>query len=683
MADNLSAVPDGTNFPDWIEVCNVSAQAADLTGWSLTDDSEPRKFVFPPGTILAGGDCLVVWCDGRTNAPGLHASFALDRSGESVFLYDALTSRVDAVTFGLQLPDFSIGIAGQYNDWQLTQPTPGSPNVAVATAAVTNLVLNEWMANPVAGADDWVELHNRDTDRPAALKGLYLGNGSALCQLQSLSFIGPGGHVLLWADEKSGVDHLDFKLPASGSPLVLYDATGEVINALTNSAQQEGFSSGRYPDGGNAIVNFGERITPGAPNITLAYTGPRLNELMARNATAVHDGAGRFVDWIELYYAGTPPFDLSGFSLSLNENRPGQWVFPPGTTMERYLVVWCDSERPASLAPGPLLNAGRELGDVSGGVYLFDPAGRLADMVEYGFQVQDLALAKITGAWKLAATPTPGATNSLPASMGTPSSLRLNEWMASPLTGDDWFEIYNTQSLPVSLGGVYLTDDPSTAGRTNFAVNRLSFIGPLGWIRWEADGNASQGRHHVNFRLDDQGETLRIYYSTVLVDAVDFGPQSPGVSQGRLPDGSTTIVSFPTTPTPGAMNMADADGDGMPDPWETAYGFNLNDPADADQDTDGDGISNRDEYLSGTDPLDPQSVLRIDATHQAAGWVTLSFTAVAEESYTILYRDTAGDEPWQKLRDVAAPAVTRRLEIIEPVGPDAPSRFYRLVTPTL
>ena len=362
MALNLSAVTNGNDSPDWVELHNASNQSMSLAGWSLSDDGNERKFVLPELASIPAGGYFVVWCDDRTNAPGFHAGFSLNQEGETLFLFDAQTNRIDAVSFGLQIANASLGRMGSDHLWQLTVPTPGATNEAAEVAPATSLALNEWMANPLAGEDDWVELYNRDANRPVALLGLYVGTSSNVVdQIRSLSFLEPGGHLLLIADRKPGVNHLDLKLPATGSLLLLLDSRGLQIDQVSNPAQTEGVSRGRLPDGGGTIVPFPGRATPGAPNYIGNFDGPFLNELMARNLAAVQDTAGRIADWIELYNPRSTDFDLTGMSLSLGRVQPGEWPFPAGTVIpgSSYLVIWCELAS-ASFAfwPGSFLISG-------------------------------------------------------------------------------------------------------------------------------------------------------------------------------------------------------------------------------------------------------------------------------------------------------------------------------------
>src|SRR6185436_3532058 len=183
-----------------------------------------RRFVFPAGTTIGHGEYLVLWCDTQTNLPGLHTGFSLDNDGESVVLFDPMTNRMDGVSFGSQAVNYTLGLIG--NDWRLCSPTPGAGNVAVATASQTNLVINEWVANALPGGSDWVELFNASADRPISLRGAYLGTSNALFQIQTHIFLPPRGHLQLFADELPGENHLDFKLPAEGGAIVLFDSAG-------------------------------------------------------------------------------------------------------------------------------------------------------------------------------------------------------------------------------------------------------------------------------------------------------------------------------------------------------------------------------------------------------------------------------------------------------------------------
>jgi hypothetical protein len=556
MALNPSAVNHEGTFPDWIELHNPTSSRLDLAGWSLTDDANPRKYVFPAGASIEPGGYLVVWCDALTNTTsGLHSGFALARESGRLFLHDANTQRIDAMVYGQQIADFSLACAA--GGWELAFPTPGAANAFAPTGSTTNLVINEWLANPMPGAADWLELFNRGT-QPVALRGLWLGTSNALCRLGEAHFIPAGGHLQLFADEGTGSDHLDFRLPAAGGAIALYDAFANEIDRVVYAAQPEGLSRGRLPDGTATFTNFVGTASPGASNYVHTYAGPVLNEILARNQTAVTNGSGT-ADFVELVNPTGSPFNLGGMSLSVDEPKPGQWMFPSNTVLApgAYLVVWCDGERPVSTQPGDF-NLSRSLNGDSGGVYLFNASSQPVSVVEYGFQIPDASIGLSGGPWRLLSAPTPGLTNAPPAPLATNTALRLNEWLAHTVGAPDWFELFNATNLPVDLGGLYLTDDPSTAGQTQFRIAPLSFIGASNWVRFVADGDRDQGRHHVNFSLDARGETLRLYRTNAaavtLLDSVAFGVQRANVSEGRWPDGSTNVAAFPGSASPGEAN---------------------------------------------------------------------------------------------------------------------------------
>ena len=516
---------DSATSSDWVELHNTGSQAASLAGWSITDDSDARKFVFPAGTSIAAGGYLVVWCDSPTNtAPGPHTGFALGRRGETVSLFNASTTRVDVITFGLQIADKSVGrILG---DWTLNVPTPGSANVANALVSSSNLAVNEWLANAAPGGDDWIELHNRASSAPVSLKGIFIGNGETVHQINSLSFIDTQGFVQLFATELAGADHLDFKLSAGGGSIVLYDESAVEIERVDYGLQTESLTQGRLPDGGVSIVNFPGSASPGTNNYAINYTGPTLNEVAA--------GLG----WVELHNPNGAPFDLTGMALSTDLGQPPVY-FESGTTVpgNGYLIV----------------TLGELLSTESGEVHVLNSGGQVVDSVVFGFQVDELSIGRSGGEWLLLDSPTPGLANGDPAVLGSEMSLRLNEWMANPVDGDDWFEIYNGDVQPVALAGLHISDNPSLAGRLQFQFHPLSFIGAKGFVRVIADSDPSDGRNHANFSLSTEGDSL-VLVGNSLEDRVFFGSQEPGVSEGRVPDGGEGITTFPETPTPRASN---------------------------------------------------------------------------------------------------------------------------------
>ena len=268
LAANHGAVSNGSSSPDYIEVQNVGRRSALLDGMSLTDDPRiPGKFTFPAGLSLAPGAYVVVWCDTDLAAPGLHAGFKLNASGQTVLLMNGVLI-ADSVTFGPQAPNLALGHAPSVVGWTLVEPSPGADNVAVPLGAPNALAINEWMAAPQSG-DDWFELYNAAA-QPVALGGLYLTDKLSQptkTQIPPLSFIAAGGFTKFHADHSTGGSHCHFKLSAAGDSIALLAADGTtILNRVTFGPQAANVSQGRLPDGGPTILSFPHSASPGASN---------------------------------------------------------------------------------------------------------------------------------------------------------------------------------------------------------------------------------------------------------------------------------------------------------------------------------------------------------------------------------------------------------------------------------
>jgi hypothetical protein len=289
-------------------------------------------------------------------------------------------------------------------------------------------------------------------------------------------------------------------------------------------------------NGHPSVVSAETSFTWGTVNTTAGAIV--LNEVLASNRNTVQNGGG-FPDYVEIRNNGTTPASLSGFTVTDDPLTPGKFAFPEGTTLpaDGYLVVWCDSD---TSAPG--LHTGFAV-DADGETLLLMNGGAIVDSVSFGPQAPDVSIGRIvngTGGWQ-ANEPTPGTSNNA-RTLGSVSSLRINEWMADPAYGDDWFELYNTDTNVVALGGLYLSDTPSSPAITR--IPPLSFIEAGGHPRFVADGSDAGG-NHVNFKLSKSGESLVLTASNgaTTIDTITFSTQVTDVSQGRLPDGSSTIVS--------------------------------------------------------------------------------------------------------------------------------------------
>lgn len=662
---------------DWVELFNSGATPVDLTGWALTDRvSPPLRFRFAPGTSLAAGAYLLVPC-GTTNQAGLGTSFGLDAEGDGIWLLSPDGTLVDGLQFGPQAEGYTLGRSGPAETWTLGLPSPGTATVPVETSGPELARLNELLANSEE-ASDWIELHN-PTPLPLVLTGGSLGIELGTVRLSAPSSISPGGFTLFEANEQTGGNQLDFRLPAEGATLRWLDASGIERDAVSYGAQNPGESFGRIPNGNGSWTTLALNPTPGSSNyFPLPGWIIRLNEVVADSRTFLAPD-GQPADWIELHNPNPDPVDLSGMSLKL-DSLPA-WSFPAGTSLPArgYRVIWATSRTVAS----PALNVGWDLPAHGGVLTLTDRQGQLMDRLEFGFQGVDLPIGYREEVWKFLTAGTPGRPNAPGLPLGDLDAVRLNEWLAVPtlLQGADWLELYNPGTNGVDLGRCRLTDDPSLSGRARFVIRPLTYLPARGHLRFGADDEADEDGNRIPFRLDALGETLLLWSPQgTLIDQVDFAVQRSGLSEGRLPDGSDRIVQL-TTPSPAAPNAPtnfDSDGDTLPDEWEIRYGLNPADPTDAAGDPDQDGRSNALEFADGTNPRQPDSLPLVLQAELLDSTITLRIEARSGRSYRVeVLTGTLTDTAWEQIAEIPAESTTREVSV--PHQPATSPAWYRVI----
>lgn len=273
--------------------------------------------------------------------------------------------------------------------------------------------------------------------------------------------------------------------------------------------------------------------------------------------------------------------------------------------------------------------------------------------------------------------------------------LRITEVMYNPIGGSafEWIELKNTGPNPINLNGVRVQDgDPFdellfgnislAAGEVAVVVaNTIAFRQQYGngvriLAEWSGGSLSNSGEGVV--LVDPGGNVIHDFdYNDTAPWPTEPDGDGPSLEvidpEGNYNDPLNWRASMLNGGTPGDIEAVDTDGDGLTDNEENLLGTNPLNP-----DSDFDGALDGEEVASGTDPLDRSSrfELTLLVKDGATGHVSATWSSVAGRSYTLQASDDL--QTWEDVFTgvVATGATTTRVDV------DAAAlnrRFYRAV----
>jgi hypothetical protein len=278
---------------------------------------------------------------------------------------------------------------------------------------------------------------------------------------------------------------------------------------------------------------------------------------------------GKNLEFVEIYNSNPWYHDISGYQFTCADMN---YTVPAGTTIasNSFIVI---AAAPADIQS--VYGITNVLGPYSGSLkksetlQLLDEQGAVLLTVPYSDVYPWPVAAGGTGHSIVLANPTygegdPRAWAISDAVGGTPGQREI--YQPGPLRNvvinkilphsenpavPQFLELYNHSAASVDVSGCIVTDDPST---NRFVIPSGTLIGPARFVSFT--------QSQLGFTLNGAGETLYFIQpdGSRVLDAVQFGAQSDGVSYGRWPDGANDFYAF-TSRTPGTNNSAILIGD--------------------------------------------------------------------------------------------------------------------------
>ncbi|MBP7276449.1 MAG: autotransporter-associated beta strand repeat-containing protein, partial [Kiritimatiellae bacterium] len=204
----------------------------------------------------------------------------------------------------------------------------------------------------------------------------------------------------------------------------------------------------------------------------------------------------------------------------------------------------------------------------------------------------------------------------------------LNDGATVSVGGEDYIIKYDDHSA-------YLIIEPTLATIT--AVRAYSQGGHR-WVEWEVAMELDTKGYDLERKVD--GEWVRINADLVPAQAPAEGVKiyrqmDDGVQSGETHEWRIIEEEFSGTRNPSRAYRLTVDGaEESYEDWAAGIDWGGADSS-RDADPDGDGLTNWEEYLAGTDPLDPNSMLEITSIERTSTGFRLTWTSKAGRWYVV------------------------------------------------